>query len=154
MPVRYLSGDPLLTRAQVIAFGYNAKGRTEVGPLETALLTRFPAAFSSYRKRSSARRIHPGSSWLWRDTSPMLLFLVVRDSSVGATRARYVQSALVGLARDYRLDGIRSVALARLGSELEWPVFKPIIDYWLGGSALPVYVYETILPGAQADESL
>lgn len=152
MPVRYVSGDLLLTGAQVIAFGCNAKGRTELGPLETALLTRFPAAFSSYRKRCSTGRIRAGTTWLWRETTPMLLFLVVRDSSLGATRLRYVQSALMALARDYRLESIRSVALARLGNESEWPAFRPVIDYWLGNSALPVYVYESYLPGERAAE--
>ena len=45
MPVSYVSGDPLLTCAQVLAFGHNARGRTEPGEFDTALMSRCPAAF-------------------------------------------------------------------------------------------------------------
>jgi hypothetical protein len=50
MPITYVSGDPLLTQAQILAFGHNVKGRTESGVFETLLLDRYPAAFATYSK--------------------------------------------------------------------------------------------------------
>jgi hypothetical protein len=151
MPITYLSGDPLLTRAQVLAFGHNAKGRTESGILETILLNRYPAAFATFGKNCRGGKIKAGSLWVWRESQPALGFMVVRESSVGATRLRYVEAIALGLARDFRLEGIRSIAIAPLGDSLEWPAFKPVLDYWLGQSALTCLVYEQYAAGVAAE---
>jgi hypothetical protein len=151
MPITYVSGDPLLTHAQVLAFGSNAKGRTESGVFETLLLNRYPAAFATFGKNCRGGKIKTGSLWIWRETRPTLGFMVVRESSVGATRLRYVEAIALGLARDFRLEGIRSIAIAPLGDSLEWPTFRPVLDYWLGQSALPCVVYEQYMPGIEAE---
>jgi hypothetical protein len=152
MPLTTVTGDPTKTRAQTLLFGHNARGKTELGTLETALLQRSPAAFAAYGKQCRAGRIKPGEVWVWRDSRPALGFMVVRESQVGATRLRYVQAALLRLARDYRLDGIKSAALAPLGSAAEWAEIRLLIDSILGRSRLPVVVYESYQPGVQADE--
>ncbi len=152
MPVTFTSGDPLLTQAQVLAFGHNLKARTEVGPLETTLLNQFPAAFATYGKQCRSGRIQTGTFWVWRESQPHLMFMVVRESSVGATRLRFVESALMLLARDYRLHNITSVALMRPCDRKEWPALKPVVDYWLRGSPLPVVVYEEYAPGVRGEE--
>lgn len=152
MPLTYVSGDPLLTRAQMLAFGHNAKGRVELGDFETLLHNRCPAAFSTYSKQCRNGRIKAGTYWLWRDFRPMLIFLTVRDSPVGATRLRYVQSVAIALARDYHLEGIESLAIAPLGEPGEWPEIKLILETWFEKSALPVSVYDDYRPGVQAEE--
>lgn len=154
MPLFYVSGDPLHTQAHVLAFGYNARGRTELGTFETQLSNRYPAAFSAYRKQCDAQRLKPGDYWVWRESKPALAFLVVRESSVGATRLRYVQSAAMNLGRDYRLEGFKSLAIAPLGSEHEWPEIKLVLQTWFGMAALPVVIYDTYLPGVTAEETL
>ncbi len=153
MPVTYVTGDPLLTRAQVLAFGYNAKGRTEVSTLETQLLDLYPAAFATFGKQCRSERIKPGAFWVWRESAPQLAFMVVRETSVGATRLRYVESALMTLARDYRQYNITSMALARLGDGEEWRALKPVVDYWLKACPLPVVVYDGYVQGTKAEES-
>lgn len=150
MPLTYVSGDPLLTQQQILAFGTNAAGRGETTPLATALLTRYPAAFASYGKQCQQGRITPGMMWLWYDTKPALAFLVVRETPVGATRLRYVDTVMMALARDYRRDSLRSVALAPLGAPHEQSAAKEIIEHWLGKSALPMIVYNEYIPGAAA----
>ncbi len=152
MPITYLSGDPLLTSAQFLAFGHNSIGRTELGALESAALQRYPAAFSVYQKQCRRERIETGTYWLWRESTPSLMFLVVRESSVSAARLRFVQSAMLTLARDYGRENIQSLAIAPLGNQYEWPEIKKVIEQWLGQSALSVVVYEKYLPGVQADE--
>jgi hypothetical protein len=142
MPVRYVSGDPLLTGAQTLAFGHNARARTEVGVLETRLLNLFPAAFATFRKQCQGGRIKPGGLWGWRECQPHLLFMVVRETSVGATRVRFVESAMMTVARDHSLYGLTSLAIAPLGDGAEWTALKPVMDYWLGQCELEVVVYE------------
>jgi hypothetical protein len=154
MTLHLVSGDPLLTRAQVLAFGVNVLGRAEIGPLETQLFTRFPTAFAAYRKQCRSGRIVLGGYWTWRESRLFLNFLVIRESPVGATRLRFVQSALMKLARDYRLEGFTSVAIAPLGTHAEWPEIIPILRYWLEPIALPVIVYEQVQPGVRVDEAL
>jgi hypothetical protein len=153
MPLTYVTGDPLHTRAQVLAFGHNAKGRTELGPLETQLLDLYPAAFATFGKQCRSQRIKPGTFWVWRESVPHLAFMVVRETSVGATRLRFVESAVMTLARDYRLHSITSLALARLGDGEEWPALKPVVDYWLKACPLPVVVYEGYARGIKALET-
>jgi hypothetical protein len=143
----YTSGDPLLTEAQVLAFGHNLRGRTESGSLETALFQRYPTAFAAYSKLCRGGRVKAGGYFLWRESKPMLMFMTVRESSVGATRFRYVQSALMKLAQEYRLEGLKSVALAPLGTPLEWQEIMPTLGYWLKNISLPVIVYERYIPG-------
>lgn len=153
MPITYLNGDPLLTDAEILAFGHNAQGRAELGALETLLYTRHPAAFATYSKRCRSGRIQAGQFWLWNESRPRLAFLAVRASPVGATRVRYVEQIALTLARDYQREGIRSIAFAPLGSREEWPHLKPILDYWLARASLPCFVYEQYLPGVQAETS-
>ena len=151
MPLTFVSGDPLLTRMQTLAFGHNARARTEVGPLENRLLDAYPAAFASYRKQCHSGRVKPGAIWTWHESQPHLAFFVVRDSAQGATRLRYVESVLMTVARDYRLYSLESLAIVPLGSRDEWPLLKPALDYWLADSPLPVVVYERCEAGVAGE---
>ena len=153
MPITYVSGDPLLTRSPMLAFGHNAKGRSELGALETSLLNRYPAAFATYGKNCRSGRIKPGTFWAWRESKPSLMFMVIRETSVGATRVRFVESAMMTLARDYRLYDLTSVAIAPLTNTLEWKALKPVVDYWLRASPLPVAIYEAYVPGVAAEST-
>lgn len=142
MPLTYITGDPLMTEAQTLAFGCNARARTELGTLDVRLFDQFPAAFATYRKQCAQGRLKPGDLWLWRESRPSLLFMVIRETSVGATRPRFVESAVMTIARDYHLYGLKSLSIAPLGDTLEWPALKPILDYWLKACPLPITVYD------------
>jgi hypothetical protein len=152
MPLTIVSGDPLLTRAQTLAFGANLKGRSEVGALKTQLLVRYPAAFSTYNKLCKSGRASAGTCWFWRESRPSLAFLIIRESAVGATRLRYVQAVTLALARDWRRLGIESLAIAPLGRETEWPEIRAILNSWFADSPVPVVVYAEYRAGVQADE--
>ena len=153
MSLTYLSGDPFLTQQQILGFGINAAGRTETTPLAMALFDRYPAAFATYGKQCRQGKIKPGMIWFWRDTTPGLAFMVVRETPVGATRLRYVEAAIMMLARDYRIENIRSVALAPLGAAHEAEAIREVLTYWLPKSALPVIAYDNYQPGVAAESS-
>lgn len=151
MPLTYVTGDPLLTKQPLLAFGSNAAGRTETSPLASALRTRYPAAFASYDKLCRQGRIEAGVLWFWRESKPALAFMVVRESSVSATRLRYVDSVIMALARDYRLDNIHGVAIAPLGADHEAASIQEIITRWLTKPALPVVAYTSYEQGAAGE---
>lgn len=140
MAIDYASGDPLQTTAHVLYFGMNAQGRIETGNLETALFTRYPAAFAAFSRQCRADKIRAGQIWYWHDAQPALGFMVLRESPFGATRLRYVESVLLSLARDYQRDGVTSAAIVLPRSDSE--EIKQMIERWLGKLALPVMVYE------------
>jgi hypothetical protein len=154
MPIRIVSGDPILTRAQTLAFGYNAKGKNEVMPLETDLRSRYPAAFSAYSKLCRSGRISAGTTWTWSESFPQLMFFVVREAAVGTTRLRHVQSIALALVRDYQLEGLTSLAIAPLGRDHEWPELKRLLETWLAPSPLLTVLYTSYQPGVQADEGV
>ena len=142
MPVQFIIGDPLATTAQVLAFGHNARGRTELGVFETRLMQTYAPAFAMYQKQCRAGRIKAGELWLWRENTPQLMFMAVRDSSVGATRLRYVQANAIRIAREYLLLGIKSLAIAPLGNPYEWAEIRQVLAMWLDKTKLDVTIYE------------
>lgn len=154
MPLTYVSGDPLLTKAQTLGFGYNIKAQIEQGAIQTALHQRYPTAFAAYRKQCRAGRITGGAYWIWRETQPHLLFLAFRDSASGATRLRYVDSALLRLAQHYGQDGVRSLALVLPDEAGERAETLLLLERWLGKSKLPIVIYETYLPHVAAEANL
>lgn len=154
MPLKYVTGDPLRTQAQYLAFGYNGRGRTEQGDVESALMQRYAAPFASFRKLCRKQRIVPGENWLWYESHPNLIFMVIRSSSVGATRLRFVQSAALTLARDHALLGIKSMAVAPLGNAYEWPEIRLLLSQWWEKLPFPVIIYDEYQPGLQADEGV
>jgi hypothetical protein len=154
MPITDVSGDPTLTRAQVLAIGTNARGRQETDPLASLLHQRYPTAFSAYQRRARKGLAPGGSIFIWRETTPGLLFMTCRQSPVGATRLRYVENIALTLARDYRREGLTSLAIAPLGRPEEWPEIQSVLQRWLDKSALPVVLYTAYQPGVQAEEGL
>ncbi len=142
MPLTYTTGDPLQTTLQTLALGHNAKGRTETNVLEMRIQAEYPAAFASYSRLCRQGRVKPGGLWLWSESIPRLLFLTVRETSVGTTRLRYVEAALMTIARDYLLYGLESLAVAPLTGTEEWPNLRPVVDYWLRACPLEIVVYE------------
>ena len=140
MPITFVEGDLLDSKCQTLAFGHNARGRTELGILETRLMLAHPSAFSTYVRRARADKQKGGSVWLWQEGKRNLLFLTVRDSSVGATRLRYVQTIALTLARDYALYGIHEIALAPLGNVYERPEINKLLQTWFEKSKLVVWV--------------
>ncbi len=151
MPLTFVSGDPLLTKQHLLAFGSNAAGRTETTALATALRERSPAAFSSYEKLCRQGRIEAGMMWIWRESKPALAFMVVRETPVGATRLRYVDAVMMTLARDYRRDNLQSVALAPLGAPHENEAISEMIVRWLSKPALSVVAYRLYQPGVAVE---
>ena len=141
MPLTYLSGDPLLTKQPMLAFGSNAAGRTETTPLATALLTRYPTAFASYGKQCRQGRIQAGMTWFWYESKPALAFMVVRETPVGATRLRQVDAVIMALVRDYRINNIHGMAIAPLGADHENEAIHEVFERWLNKTALPVVAY-------------
>lgn len=153
MPISYVMGDPLLTRCQTLAIGHNRRAREEVDVFQNAIRQKYPAAYSTYSRLCQKDRLQSGNVWISHETTPKLAFLVVRESSVGATRARYVDAVALQISRDYQLLGIQSLAIAPLGRPEEWAEHREILSRWLGQAPFPVVIYDAYQPGVRAEEA-
>lgn len=151
MPLEFVTGDPLLTHAQTLAIAHNAKGRTETGILEMAIMRRYPAPLSVYERRCRQQKHPAGTMWLWQDSKPRLLFMTVRETSTGITRLRYVQAILMSIARDYALYGITSLAIAPMGNHYEKNEILKLYPIWFSKTKLPVIVYTDYAAGEAAE---
>jgi len=146
-----LVGDPLLTGQQTLAIGVNVRARTENTPLALELQRRYPSAFATYNKQIRRARLQVGDVWIWRESTPYLAFLIVRESSVGATRPRYVDAAMLRLIRDGRLEGIKSLAIAPLGRDDELPSILEALQLTLPMAKFPVVIYSHYAPNVAAE---
>jgi hypothetical protein len=90
-------------------------------------------------------------TWYWYESKPALAFMVVRETPVGATRLRQVDAVIMALARDYRIENIRSIALAPLGAIHENEAIREVIERWLSKASLPVIAYTDYQPGIAAE---
>lgn len=147
MTITLVEGDPLLTDADMLAIGTNARGRSEQESLANDMHRAHPAAFASFGKQARQGRVSAGTYWVWYDSTPRLMFCAVRESSVGATRLRYIQAITLLIARDYRRENIKSLAIAPLGRPHEWDEIKKVLHTWLDQSALTVTVFDRYVPG-------
>jgi hypothetical protein len=153
MAISFVQGDIFLAEVQAIAIGLNAAGRLDVTSLNTALHDRYPVFVSEYRKRGRANSLPPGTCWVWRDSQPWIVGLVVREAPQGATRPRYVETAMLNLFKNWQREGLHSLALMQLADQAEWPPLRVIVEQYLGEIDLPVMVYENHRPGAAAPSS-
>jgi hypothetical protein len=152
LAITFVRGDIFLSRAQVVGIGWNARGKHEASPLASEFASRYPAALSSLNRHMRSGRLNTGDWWIWREARPWLAFLIIRQTHVSATRARYVEDVAQKIARDWNRESMTSLALPNLGEPLEWPVLRSILKFWLEISDLPVVVYEEHAPGLRAPE--
>lgn len=147
MTLSYARGDLLLGSRQTAGIGLSATGRLGVEPLAIALLDRFPTFVSDYQRRCRAATLPPGTVWLWRETRPWLMGLIVRETTQGPARLRYVEAALLYLANHWQAEGLTSLVLMRPGETDDWPAVRDLIEQYLGALALPVTICETYAAG-------
>lgn len=146
-----LSGDLFLTRHHTALFGVNAAGRVEVSPVFNALQDRYPAFVSEFHKRGRAGRLEAGTYWLWRDSRPWLLALIVRETPSGSTRLRHVDAALLALVKDGPFEGLHSLAVLRLSDGPEWADMRDLLVRRLDQLGHPALLYDDFRIGVRAE---
>jgi len=151
MSITVVRGDIFLTSSHALAIGLNAAGRLEVAPVFTALHDRYPVFVADYHKRGRAGQLTPGSMWVWPDSQPWLVGLIVRETPQGAARLRFVEAALLNLVKEWEREGLRSLAMMQPGNGHDWPVIRNLVTHHLGPLPLPITLYETYIPGLVAE---
>ena len=160
--LREVSGDILLTEAEVVAHGVAPNDNFASG-LALSLRERWPAMYKDFRHYSQTFTPKPGELWSWAGVGGIRivnLFTQAPAPSHGAKPGRAtienVNHSLKALAKLVETEKIKSLALPRLATGvggLEWKNVKPLIERHLGHLSVPLYVYSTFHPDVKAKEA-
>lgn len=162
--IREVSGDILLSKAQLIAHGVSPNDSFAQG-LALSLRQQWPAMYKDFRHYCHTRHPKAGDAWLWSgagDTHIANLFTQeavyhAGGSGHGKAAPEHVNHALRALHRIIGEEGYTSVALPRLATGvggLEWDQVEPLLHRHLGELDIPVLVYTTYAKGVVAEEAL
>jgi hypothetical protein len=152
MTITLVRGDIRQTSAQAILLGLNTRGQAEVHSLETLLRDQYPVLFSEYRRLGRNGEFTPGQVWFFKDSQPWFVGAMIRETANGVSRLRFLEQALVDFRHNYQRESLRSLAVAPMGSELEWLGLKTVLQEHLHPLPIPVFLYETYIAGQKPDE--
>jgi O-acetyl-ADP-ribose deacetylase (regulator of RNase III) len=166
--IQYVTGDILLSQAQVIAHGIAPQEHFDQG-LALALRERWPSMVRDYRHAQRGQHLDAGTVWSWAgvdgDGSTRTILNLLTQKMVGEgpsarpgkATLETVNHAMKALARYAGSTGVTSIALPRLATGvggMDWTDVKPLVEHHLGPLGIPVIVYETYHPGVAASERL
>lgn len=143
MPVYYREGDIFLSRAKTLAHGVNCKGRMRNG-VAVQFRLKFPKMYKQYKNLCHRNELNPGDVFLYKDSDPWVLNLATQ-ADLGGAKLEYIEKCLEWIAENYKIEGIQSIAIPRIGAglgRLNWREVKGIINRILDDMEIPVYVYE------------
>jgi O-acetyl-ADP-ribose deacetylase (regulator of RNase III) len=159
--IHYVSGDILLSRAQVVAHGVAANDPMTQG-LALALRERFPALQKDFHHWCQQTNPAAGAAWMWGAAGGVrIVNLLTQDAAPGRggrpgrATLHNLREALRGLAKMAEAEGFTSIAMPRLATGvggLTWDDVLPVVEERLGGLSIPVFVYATYRPGKAAEE--
>lgn len=156
--IRFVQGDILLSKAQVIAHGVAPNDNFAQG-LALSLRERWPAMYKDFRHYCQTQHPKAGELWTWAGADGVRIAnLLTQDGAYGhgekpgkATIAN-VNHSLRALKKEIEREGIKTVAITRLATGvggLDWEEVRPLIENQLGDIDASVDVYETYVPGQE-----
>ncbi|MGE0115266.1 MAG: macro domain-containing protein [Steroidobacteraceae bacterium] len=161
--IQQVSGDILLSKAQVIAHGVAPKDPMNQG-LALSLHQKFPAMHKDFHHWCAQHNGQPGEAWMWGSTNGVrIVNLLTQEGSnghaahPGRATIKHVRDSLRVLAKMVKKEAFTSIALPRLATGvggLEWRDVLPVIEEQLGELGIPVVVYSEFHAGQQAKEVL
>jgi O-acetyl-ADP-ribose deacetylase (regulator of RNase III) len=157
--IKYVQGDILRTKAQLIAHGVAPNDHFTNG-LALSLRERWPAMVKDFRHYCRTEHPKPGAVWLWGGPGIMIANLMTQEpaptehANPGKASLQTVTETLKQLKELVRREHITSLALPRLATGVggqHWAEVKPVIEHQLGDLNIPVYVYDVYRPGVEAE---
>ena len=159
--IREVSGDILLSKAQLIAHGV-APNDEHASGLALALREHAPAMYKDFRHYCKTRHPKPGTLWAWVGADGRRIVSLFTQQAAyhpgekpGRAGMSNVNHALQALRQFIEQNDIESVALPRLATGvggLDWNDVRPAIEKHLGTMSVPVSVYSTYRRGETAEE--
>jgi len=111
---------------------------------------RYPEMYEEYRRHCKAipRELNPGDCFLWKAADGPWVFNLATQEDYWRSRAT-VEQALAAMRAQAEAEGIRSIAIPRVGTGyggLSWKKLRPIVERVFAGWPGDLYVYEEYIP--------
>jgi O-acetyl-ADP-ribose deacetylase (regulator of RNase III) len=154
MPIEYVTGDLFANRhgAQALAHGCNCRGSMGAG-IAVGFRERYPAMFEEYHRRCKAepRAFNLGDAFLWKCDDRPWVFNLGTQEDTWRSRATYpaIETALTNMRQQADAEGIRSIALPRIGAGyggLSWNKVRAVIEKVFADWDGTLNVYEEYAP--------
>lgn len=159
--IHFVSGDVLLSRAQVLAHGVAPNDPMTQG-LALALRQKYPALQKDFHHWCRVEHPKPGAVWMWGAPGGVrVVNLITQEGGYGGgarpgrATVQHVRDALRGLAKLAHAEAFTSIAVPRLATgvgALAWDEVLPVLEERLGSLPMPVYIYAEYRPGRLAHE--
>lgn len=154
--IKYVHGDILLSKAQVLAHGVAPNDNFAQG-LALSLRERWPAMYKDFRHYCQTQHPKAGEVWMWAGAEGVRIANLLTQEAAyghgekpGKATAAHVNHSLRALRKEIEKEGIESLALTRVATGvggLDWQEVKPLIEQQLGDMEIAIEVYETFVPG-------
>jgi len=161
--IKEVSGDILLSKAQVIAHGV-APNDSFTSGLAQQLRTSWPSMYKDFRHYCQSTHPKPGTLWTWMGADGRrVVNLFTQEAAYhpgekpGRATLQHVGHALKALRHLIETEKFTSIALPRLATgvgSLAWNDVKPLLIQNLGDLQIPIIVYSTFHAGQAAAEGL
>lgn len=161
--IHEVSGDILLTKAQVIAHGV-APGDDFKQGLAAAIRESWPAMVKDFRHWCHNTHPKPGEAWVWGGVGGhKIVNLLTQEPPTaagqhpGTAKLEHVNHALKALHAMVEQQGFNSLAIPRLATgvgALKWADVRPLIDKHLGSLNIPIMLYTEYHHSKVANEPL
>ena len=161
--IKEVSGDILLTRAQVIAHGVAPNDPFHSG-LALQLREQWPAMYKDFRHYCQTQHPKAGELWAWMSADgKRIVNLFTQDAAYdhgakpGKATVPHVTRALRALHKLAEAEHFTSIALPRLATGvggLDWSDVAPLLTQHLGDMKVPIIVYTTYHAGQKAVEGI
>jgi O-acetyl-ADP-ribose deacetylase (regulator of RNase III) len=161
VPIEFVSGDLFANAHGVEAFahGCNCQGSMGAG-IAKGIRERYPQMYEQYRARCKAepRQFNLGDAWLWRVEGQPAVFNLGTQERFWHARATYeaVEQALVKMREVADTEGIRSIAIPRIGvgyGGLSWKKVRAIVEQVFSDWSGRLVVYEEFAPAEAEPEA-
>ncbi len=159
--LRTVSGDLLLSGAQVIAHGVAPNDHFDQG-LALSLRQEYPAMVKDFRHYCNQQHPKPGSLWVWPSADGKRIVNLLTQEPAPDKRAhpgkattQNVSKALRSFRNLIEDEAFTSIALPRLATGvggLQWNAVSELIDQHLGDLDIPIFVYTEFHAGVKAAE--
>ncbi len=159
--IHEVTGDILLSKAQVIAHGVAANDPMDQG-LAKSLHEHFPALHKDFHHWCHQNHPKPGEAWLWEGPNNVRVISLltqeggyrhgIRPGKASTANVNHALRALKKIIQEEKFSSVALPAVATGVGGLLWDKVLPLIKNQLGDLEVDIYVYSTYQSGIQAKE--
>ncbi len=106
---------------------------------------REPKMFEAYKEICSQKLLQPGKLWLWRGSKNWVLNFPTKKHWRNPSKLEWIEAGLRKFVATHEAQGITEVSFPKLGcgnGNLDWDDVRPMMEHYLSGLSIPVYVHD------------